>query len=231
MKPRQYRTESVSERKDRVKQIIRALRQSYPDAKCSLEHSNAFELSVATILSAQCTDERVNKVTPGLFEKYPSPEAFAGAPLKELEQDIRSTGFYRNKAKSLKGFATGIVDEHDGEVPANMEDLTALPGVGRKTANVILGVAHSIPGIVVDTHVKRISRLLGLTTETNPEKIEFDLQNLLPREDWIDWAHLVIDHGRNVCKARSPQCSECVLLAYCPSGESAVNSTRSEQKK
>jgi len=231
MKPRQYPKESVGDRKDRVKQIIRALRQAYPDARCSLNHSNAFELSVATILSAQCTDERVNKVTPGLFEKYPTPEAFAGAPLKDLEQEIRSTGFYRNKAKSLKGFAAGIVDEHEGEIPASMKELTALPGVGRKTANVILGVAHRIPGIVVDTHVKRISRLLGLTAETNPEKIEFDLQNLLPGEDWIDWAHLVIEHGRNVCKARSPRCSECGLLAYCPSGEKAVKTTRANQTK
>lgn len=219
MKPKQYPDESKSQRKDRVKQIIQALRQEYPTARCSLNFSNPFELSVATILSAQCTDKRVNKVTKDLFQKYPTPEHFAAADLQELEQDIRSTGFYRNKAKSIKGFATAVIDEYGGKVPESMDELTELPGVGRKTANVILGVAHQIPGLVVDTHVKRISRLLGLTTETNPEKIEYDLQALIRKEDWTQWAHLIIDHGRAVCKARNPRCNECVLFEYCPSGE------------
>lgn len=223
MKPRQCPEESSAARKSRVRKIIEALQQEYPEAKCSLNHRNAFELSVATILSAQCTDKRVNQVTPRLFEKYPTPEHFAGAPSEELEEDIRSTGFYRNKARSIKGFAAGVIEEYDGKVPDSLEELTALPGIGRKTANVILGVAHDIPGIVVDTHVKRISRLLGLTTETDPEKIEYDLQTLIPEEHRVQWAHLIIDHGRAVCKARNPRCEECVLLDYCPSGRVNVH--------
>lgn len=218
MKPKQYPKESKTAQKERVVKIIMALKREYPDAKCSLDHSNPFELSVATILSAQCTDKRVNKVTKDLFKKYPTPEAFASADIEELEEDIHSTGFYRNKAKSIKGFATEVVDSHDGEVPQTMKDLTKLPGVGRKTANVILGVAYEVPGLVVDTHVKRISRLLGLTHEKDPTKIEYDLQQLVPKEHWVDWAHLIIDHGRAVCKARSPKCGECVLFEYCPSG-------------
>ncbi|HKJ66442.1 MAG TPA: endonuclease III [bacterium] len=222
MKPRQFPEESSAGRKRRVAKIIAALQREYPEAKCSLNHSNAFELSIATILSAQCTDKRVNKVTPELFGKYPSPEHFASASLEDLEEAIRSTGFYRNKARSIKGFAAGIIGEYEGNVPDSMEDLTALPGIGRKTANVILGVAHDVPGIVVDTHVKRISRLLGLTTETDPEKIEYDLQSLVPEEHWVQWAHLIIDHGRAVCKARTPRCRECVLLDYCPSGRAKL---------
>ncbi|MCF7804499.1 MAG: endonuclease III [Candidatus Marinimicrobia bacterium] len=218
MKPKQIPNESLADREARTKKIIQELKREYPGSKCSLNFTNPFELSVATILSAQCTDKRVNKVTKDLFKKYPTPEHYASADIKELEQDIRSTGFYRNKAKSIKGFATGVIDEYGGEVPQSMEKLTDLPGVGRKTANVILGVAHKIPGLVVDTHVKRISRLLGLTTETDPEKIEYDLQELVPKDDWTQWAHLIIDHGRAVCKARSPQCGECVLFEYCPSG-------------
>ncbi|MBS1271840.1 MAG: Endonuclease III [Candidatus Marinimicrobia bacterium] len=218
MKPTQYPGESQREKKERTKKIVHALKEEYPNSKCSLNFTNPFELSVATILSAQCTDKRVNKVTQDLFEKYPSPEDYASVDIKELEQDIRSTGFYRNKAKSIKGFATAVIDEYGGDVPQSLDDLTDLPGVGRKTANVILGVAYEIPGLVVDTHVKRISRLLGLTTEKTPEKIEYDLQELVPEEDWTQWAHLIIDHGRAVCKARSPQCGECVLFEYCPSG-------------
>jgi len=218
MKPKQYPKESKSAKQERVKKIIAALKEEYPDAKCSLNHSNPFELSVATILSAQCTDKRVNIVTEDLFEKYQTPEDFASADIEELEEDIRSTGFFRNKAKNIKGFATEIVETYDGDVPKTMKELTKLPGVGRKTANVILGVAYGVPGVVVDTHVKRISRLLGLTKETNPTKIESDLQELIPREYWVDWAHLIIDHGRAVCKARSPKCEECVLFEFCPSG-------------
>ena len=210
--------ESKADRKKRVTKIISALRKLYPDARTALNYSNPLELLVATILSAQCTDKRVNKVTKDLFKKYPTPEAFASADIEELEEDIHSTGFYRNKAKSIKGFATEVVDSHDGEVPQTMKDLTKLPGVGRKTANVILGVAYEVPGLVVDTHVKRISRLLGLTHEKDPTKIEYDLQQLVPKEHWVDWAHLIIDHGRAVCKARSPKCGECVLFEYCPSG-------------
>jgi len=222
MKPRQIPDETVAERKERVQKIIAALEEEYPTAQCSLVHRNPFQLAVATILSAQCTDKRVNKVTADLFQKYPSPEHFASAPLEELEQDIRSTGFFRNKAKSIKGFAAGILDEHGGKVPQSMEELTELPGIGRKTANVILGVAYQIPGVVVDTHVKRISRLLGLTTETNPEKIEYDLEKLIPEEKRVQWAHLIIDHGRAVCKARNPRCGECVLLDFCPSGKAKL---------
>ena len=219
MKPKQYPKESKSAKKERVKQIIAALKEEYPDAKCSLNHSNPFELSVATILSAQCTDKRVNIVTEDLFEKYQTPEDFASADIEVLEEDIRSTGFFRNKAKNIKGFATEIVESYDGDVPQTMKELTKLPGVGRKTANVILGVAYEVPGVVVDTHVKRISRLLGLTKETNPTKIESDLQKLIPRECWVDWAHLIIDHGRAVCIARNPKCGECVLFEFCPSGK------------
>lgn len=219
MKPKQFPRETKAKKIERTKKIITALKDEYPDAECSLVHSNAFELSVATILSAQCTDKRVNKVTKDLFQKYESPQDFAAADISELEEDIRSTGFYRNKAKSIKGFANGVLDDYNGEVPDSMDELTKLPGVGRKTANVILGVAHKIPGLVVDTHVKRISRLLGLTKETNPEKIEYELQNIVPEEDWTNWAHLIIDHGRAVCKARNPRCNECVLFEYCPSGE------------
>mgnify|MGYP006279036395 CR=1 FL=1 len=222
MKPRTYPDETLEEKKQRARKIIRELRNEYPDAKCSLRFSNPFELSVATILSAQCTDKRVNAVTADLFDQYPGPEDFVRADQSELEEAIRSTGLYRNKAKSIKGFASRLLEKYEGEVPENLEDLTTLPGVGRKTANVILGVAFEVPGIAVDTHVKRISRLLGLTTETDPEKIEYDLQEILPREEWIHWAHLIIDHGRQVCKARNPQCEDCVLLPFCPSGETKI---------
>ncbi len=219
MEPKYIKDESIEDRRERVKRIIQLLKEEYPDAKCSLNHTNPFELSVATILSAQCTDKRVNKVTRDLFRKYPGPEHIAAAPQEELEEDIRSTGFYRNKAKSLKGFAEGVLQEHSGKVPRSMEELTDLPGIGRKTANVILGVAHKIPGLVVDTHVKRISRLLWLTGEKDPEKIEYDLREVVPKSDWINWAHLIIDHGRAVCKARNPRCEACVLARYCPSSK------------
>lgn len=219
MEFRSFAGESTEEKQVRVNKIIDTLRSEYPDARCSLDHTNPFELSVATILSAQCTDKRVNKVTESLFEKYPTPADFATADQSELEQDIRSTGFYRNKAKAIKGFAAQVVERFNGAVPEHIEELTDLPGIGRKTANVIRGVAFEVPGIVVDTHVKRISRRLGLTEESDPEQIEYDLEELLPRSDWIDWAHLIIDHGRAVCKARNPACRECVLLEFCPAGQ------------
>ncbi|MBV8856771.1 MAG: endonuclease III [Acidobacteria bacterium] len=204
--------------KRRVGRIVRLLKQEYPDARCSLDHGNALELLVATILSAQCTDERVNVVTSSLFRKYRTWEDYASAPAAELEQDIRPTGFFRNKAKSIQGACRQIGERHGGRVPRSMEELLELPGVARKTANVVLGNAYQIAsGVVVDTHVARLSARLGLSREKVPEKIERDLTSLLPESDWIDFSHLLIAHGRKVCKARSPACGECVLAKLCPS--------------
>jgi endonuclease-3 len=201
-------------------EIIRRLREAHPDARCALDHSNPFELLVATILSAQCTDERVNQVTPALFEKYPNARALAAADGEELQALIRPTGFYRQKARFLQDSAQTLVHEHDGEVPADMDDLTDLPGVARKTANVVLGVAFEIPaGVVVDTHVKRLSQRLGLTDGKTPVKIERDLMELAPQGEWIDLAHLLIFHGRRVCKARRPDCPNCVVVDLCPSAD------------
>ena len=212
------RRESLAAKRARTAEIIARLHREYPDAKCSLDHRNAFELLTATILSAQCTDERVNMVTPGLFRRYPAAADLAGARTEELEELIRPTGFFRNKAKSLLGMATGVVERHAGDVPQTMEDLVALPGVGRKTANVVLGNAfHRNEGIVVDTHVKRLSGRLGLTTETDPEKIEQDLIRLVERDEWTDVSHLFIYHGRAVCRAPTPKCELCVLADICPS--------------
>jgi endonuclease-3 len=197
--------------------VSQRLRAAYPDAKCALVFSNPLELVIATILSAQCTDQRVNQVTPALFRKYPSAAAFAMAPQEELEEAIRSTGFFRNKAKSILGCCRKIVDEFDGEVPPRMEAMVTLPGVGRKTANVVLGTAFGIAtGVVVDTHVARLSRRMGLTRHTQPEKIESDLIKALPRREWIDFGHRMILHGRKVCAARRPNCAECILLPLCP---------------
>jgi endonuclease-3 len=190
----------------------------YPDAHCALDFGNAFELLCATILSAQCTDKRVNLVTPALFARYPNAAALAAARPEELEELIRSTGFFRSKAKSLIGMATGLVERHGGEVPADMEALTALPGVGRKTANVILGNAFGRnDGIVVDTHVTRLSNRLALTSESDAVKIEQALLPLFPRERWTMLSHLLIEHGRQVCDARKPRCGDCVLSDVCPS--------------
>ena len=206
------------EEKKRVRQLIRILRKEYPDARCSLDHSNALELLVATILSAQCTDERVNLVTAELFRKYRSWEDYASAPAAELERDIHSTGFFRNKAKSIQGACRQIGERHGGRVPRSMEELLELPGVARKTANVVLGNAYRIAsGVVVDTHVSRLSERLGLSREKTPEKIERDLNALVPESDWIDFSHLLIAHGRKVCKARGPVCSGCALARLCPS--------------
>ena len=181
-------------------------------------HENPFELLVATILSAQCTDKRVNMVTPALFERFPTPAAMAAADLGELEELIRTTGFFRNKARSLKGLGQALVADHGGQVPSTMAELHALPGVGRKTANVVLGNAFGIDeGVVVDTHVQRLSGLLGLTLQKTPEKIEVDLMDLVPSDHWTLWSHLLILHGRSVCKARRPLCDRCVLLDLCPS--------------
>ena len=197
--------------------ILRALQEAYPDAHCELVHRNAFELLIATILSAQCTDVRVNQVTATLFAKYRGPRDFVEAPVEELEADIRSTGTFRMKAKNIQKACRMILDEHDGEVPQTMEELTALGGVGRKTANVVLGNIWDRPdGVVVDTHVQRLSRKLGLTEHDDPVKIERDLNALVPREHWVMLPHWLIWHGRRVCKARTPQCDACVLYAYCP---------------
>jgi endonuclease-3 len=207
-----------TEQKARMRQIIRLLRRAYPDAHCALNHSNALELLIATILSAQCTDERVNIVTAELFRKYRTAEDYARADRAELERDIHSTGFFRNKAKAIQGAAQLIIERHGGHVPQTMEELLALPGVARKTANVVLGNAFGIAsGIVVDTHVSRLAQRLALTTNTTPEKIERDLIAITPRKAWIDLPHLLIAHGRAVCKARHPQCAECVLEKLCPS--------------
>jgi endonuclease III len=202
----------------RAPEILTRLRAAYPDARCALDHRGAFELLCATILSAQCTDVRVNLVTPVLFGRYPTPEALARAKQTEVEEIIRSTGFFRNKARSLIGMAQALVADYGGEVPRTMEQLQALPGVGRKTANVILGNAFGInEGITVDTHVTRLSRLLGLTRHADPVKIERDLMALFPRDQWALLSHLLIFHGRQVCVARRPRCHDCVLSDICPS--------------
>lgn len=201
----------------RAKQIYRSLAKLYPDARCALNHRNAYELLIATILSAQCTDARVNLVTPGLFKKYPDPAAMARAPLPEIEQAIRSTGFYRNKAKSLQGASRILAEKYNGRVPDTMDQLIELPGVARKTANVVLGNAYGKnEGVVVDTHVGRLSRRMGLTRHADPKKIEQDLIKLFPRKDWAMLAHLLIHHGRAVCVARKPRCEVCTLASVCP---------------
>jgi len=210
--------ESKGARVERAAEVFGLLTEEYPDAHCALTHTDAYQLGVATILSAQTTDERVNMVTPVLFERYPTPAYLAGARPEDVEGIIRSTGFFRNKTKNIIGFAQGVTDRHGGEVPRTMEELTALPGVGRKTANVILGNAFGISeGVVVDTHVKRLSTLLAFTKEKTPEKIEGDLMALFPMERWTLLSHLLIFHGRQVCVARRPRCEACVMSHLCPS--------------
>ena len=210
--------ETKSQRKERTDQIIKLLKRAHPDAHCALNHSNAFELLIATILSAQCTDERVNIVTADLFRKYRKPEDYLKVRDTELQQDIKTTGFFRNKTKSIQGACKMLVEEFGSEVPKTMEELLKLPGVARKTANVVLGVAYEIAaGIVVDTHVTRLSRRLGLTKQKDAGKIELDLIELVPKKHWIIFAHLLIFHGRGVCKARRPLCEECVVEKLCPS--------------
>jgi endonuclease-3 len=206
------------ERKARAKKIIARLKREYPDATCALHHKSALELVVATILSAQCTDARVNMVTPHLFAKYRTAADYAAADPRVLEQEIQSTGFFRNKTKSIIGMAQALVERHRGEVPQTMEELTALPGVGRKTANVILGTwFKKNEGIVVDTHVQRLTGLLKLRRQDDPVKIEQELMDIVPREDWTWFSHTLIQHGRQVCIARRPRCAECVLNRLCPS--------------
>jgi endonuclease III len=203
--------------KRRASRLMVRLRAAHPDAVCALVHSNALELLVATILSAQCTDQRVNLVTPELFRRFRTAADYAKGPRAELERLIRSTGFFRSKARHIQEACQALVERHGGQVPTRMEDLVALPGVGRKTANVVLGTAHGIAlGVVVDTHVKRLSRRLGLSTANTPEKIERDLMAQFAPRDWIDLSHLLIHHGRRVCGARQPRCERCTLARMCP---------------
>ncbi|MDQ2976346.1 MAG: endonuclease III [Acidobacteriota bacterium] len=206
------------ELKQRVRKIIRLLKRAYPDAKCSLNYSNPFELLIATILSAQCTDVRVNIVTQDLFRKYRKPEDYLKVSPRELEKDIRTTGFFRNKTKSIQGTAKVLTEQYGGKVPETIEDLLELPGVARKTANVVLGNAFGvISGVVVDTHVTRLSHRLGLSAEKTAEKIEQNLIAIVPKKDWVIFSHLLIAHGREICKARNPLCAECVVEKLCPS--------------
>jgi endonuclease III len=202
----------------RAREINRRLKKAYPEAHCALHHSSAFELLIATILSAQCTDERVNIVTADLFRKYPRCQDYLRVPAAELENDIRSTGFFRNKTRSIQGTCQMLIEKYGGRVPETLEELIELPGVARKTANVVLGSWFGIAsGVVVDTHVSRLSQRLGLTKETQPEKIEADLMRLLPRKEWIGFSHRLIIHGRRVCAARKPLCQDCIVERLCPS--------------
>lgn len=202
----------------RIGEILKRLKKAYPDAKCSLKYSNPLELLIATILSAQCTDERVNFVTKTLFQKYKTPTDYLSVPEEELQNDIRTTGFFRNKTRSIRGASQRILDQFKGTVPSTMDDLLTLPGVARKTANVVMGNAFEIAsGVVVDTHVSRVSQRLKLTKQTVPEKIENDLMKLVPKKDWIKFSHMLILHGRAVCKAIKPDCPHCVLNDLCPS--------------
>ena len=205
--------------KGRARETARRLAEEYPDAICELDHRSPFELLVATILSAQCTDARVNLVTPALFARYPTPEDLAGADRDELEELIRPTGYYRNKATSLLGMAQALVERHDGEVPGPMPELTALPGVGRKTANVVRSVALDLPGLPVDTHVGRLARRLALTTETDAVKVELELNAMIPAAERGAFSLRLILHGRRVCLARRPRCEACVLADFCPSSQ------------
>ncbi|MDI6699108.1 MAG: endonuclease III [Candidatus Saccharicenans sp.] len=210
----------LEEKKARIKKIIKILRKEYPRPRTALNYRTPFELLVATILAAQCTDERVNKVTPGLFQKYPTVESFARARQEELENDIRSTGFFRNKARSIIGLSQMLMAELGGRVPDSMDQLVRLPGVARKTANIVLASAfRKAEGIAVDTHVRRLSERLGLSRQADPDKIERDLMEIVPRSDWLDFNFLLVDHGRKVCQARKPLCPQCAVRQLCPSSE------------
>jgi endonuclease-3 len=206
----------MADTRSKARTIVRRLKKHYPDATCALEFTNAFELLVATILSAQCTDERVNKVTLDLFRKYRKPEDYLAVEQEELERDIFSTGFFRNKAKSIRGACRRLIDDFGGTVPRTMDQLLTLPGVARKTANVVLGTGYGIAsGVVVDTHVGRVTRRLGLTQEEDPVKVERDLMSSIPAHEWIDFGHRVVMHGRRICHARTPACGECFLADQC----------------
>jgi len=204
------------EARQRVRKILQILNRAYPDARIALEFVNPLELLIATILSAQCTDARVNIVTPTLFKRYRSAKDWSEADIQQIEQDIRSTGFYRNKAANIKGACEKIVRDFGGKVPGTMDDLLTLPGVGRKTANCVLGDAFGVPGITCDTHVIRLSRRLGLSANSDPVKLEYDLQEIVPQRDWTRFSHLIITHGRQVCQARKPDCPACPIARHCP---------------
>ncbi len=205
------------EEKNYARRIVRHLAKGYPDAECALHYESPFQLLIATILSAQCTDERVNLVTAELFKKYPTPFDLAAATQKQVEKIINSAGFFRSKARNIRGCSQQLIDRHQGEIPRSLEELVVLPGVGRKTANVLLGTEFGIPsGVVVDTHVGRISRRLGLTSETDAVKVERDLMRLLPKTEWIYYSHRMIHHGRKICDARKPRCEDCSMKRFCP---------------
>jgi endonuclease-3 len=209
--------ESLPEKKVRAKVIYRQLSKSYPNVRCELDYKNAFQLLVATVLSAQCTDKRVNQTTPALFKKYPNPQKMAKADLKNIQKLVKSTGFFRAKAKNIKGLSNKIMEDFDGKVPSNLEDLITLPGVGRKTANVVLSHAFGIPGITVDTHFGRLSRRFGWSKQNNPVKVEFEVGGLIPKKEWTNLSQRMIWHGRRVCHSRKPACGACALAKLCPS--------------
>ncbi len=206
---------SKESNKKKVKEIIKILSKEIPNSKIALNYSNPFELLIATILSAQCTDVKVNQVTSNLFKKYKSPKDFVNLSLEKLEEEIRPTGFYKNKAKSIKECCKALIERFGGKVPQTLEELVTLPGVGRKTANVILGNAYGVPGIVVDTHVHRVSKRIGLTENDDPTKIEFDLMEIVPKEEWTHFSNLLIWHGRRTCTAKKPLCNNCSIVKYC----------------
>lgn len=220
--------ETKAAKRARLAEVLERLKETYPGACCSLRYGNHFQLLVSTILSAQCTDERVNKVTPELFRRYPGPEHFARLSEEELGRMIYSTGFYNNKARSIRNMSLTLLEQYQGEVPRTLEELVRLPGVGRKTANVVLGNAFGIPGITVDTHVTRLTNLLGLVKTRNAVKIETELMQIMDRSDWTLSAHLFIEHGRAVCIARRPGCSECVLKDLCPGASLQVSATQKQ---
>ena len=205
--------------KKRASEILKRLRKAYPDAGCELDFSNPLELAVAAILSAQCTDKRVNMVTPALFKKYSSARDWADTPQSTLEKEIKSTGFFRNKAKNIRGLCKELDKNHSGRIPDDLDVLIKLPGIGRKTANLLIATAYGKPGIVVDTHFKRLSTRLGFTKNTNPDKIEFDLKAIVPEKDWTDWSHCMVFHGRRCCYARKPNCADCPIQSLCPSAQ------------
>jgi endonuclease-3 len=209
--------ESLPEKKVRAKVIYRQLSKSYPNVRCELDYKNAFQLLVATVLSAQCTDKRVNQTTPALFKKYPNPQKMAKADLRDIQKLVKSTGFFRAKAKNIKDLSNIILEQFEGNVPSNLEDLITLPGVGRKTANVVLGHAFGIPGITVDTHFGRLSRRFGWSKQNNPVRIEFDVGELIPEKEWTNLSQRMIWHGRRVCHSRKPACGACALAQLCPS--------------
>ena len=220
---------ATAEARRHAAKIVRRLARAYPDAKCSLDFHNPLELLVATVLSAQCTDKRVNLVTPDLFAKYASTADYAMAALDELEKDIQTTGFFRNKAKNIKGCCQGLVEEHAGKVPRDLDTLVKLPGIGRKTANVILGTAYGLAfGVVVDTHVTRVSRRMGLSSHKDAVKIERDLMELLPKTEWISFSHRIIQLGRGPCTARKPKCEDCPILDVCPRVGVAINEVENQ---